>query len=203
MRKDDHPDRGQLIDFAEDETAADVRARIEAHLTGCRICKAYVESLKSTFAALETDIVPEPPETFFTYLAGRARQRSGSARRRLLSVFAPGLAAATLVVVLMWWLTESPGYPVDSVDIIMADMTTGEIMEAVFVGPGVEGLFLDGSEDELNQIETYIIENENIHDLLNGLDEAEKERFMDYLEGSMTEGDGTSGLMRGFNRKEC
>ena len=100
-------------------------------------------------------------------------------------------------------LPESKASCVDSIDIIMADMTTGQIVEAVSVDPDVGSLLVDDSGDRLNEIETYLLENESIYDLLDSMSETEKERFTAHLEGSMAGDGATSGLMAGFRRKEC
>jgi anti-sigma factor RsiW len=203
MNKDQHPRHDELIDFAEGDLEQAEARRIESHLAVCVACRTYVKSLRGTFSALEMDRVPEPPEAYFAYLAGRARHRAGRGRRRFVLSFAPGLAAATAVVLLMWWLSGARISPVDSVDIIMADMTTGEIVETVSTDPYAASLLVGDSEDRLTEIETYLLETESIYDLLDSMSETEKENFMAYLKRSMPEDGKTSGHLTGFTRKEC
>jgi hypothetical protein len=203
MNDESHPRRDQLISFVEGDLPLERTREIESHIAGCKACRAYVESLCHTFVALETDLVPEPPETFFTYLAGRTMARVSGSRRRLVFTLAPGLAAAAAVVILMWYLTGVTISPVDSVEIIMADMTTGEIVEALSTDPYAGSLLVEDSEDDLSEVEMYLLETESIHDLLDSMSDTERERFMDHLKGSMTRDGGTSGLVTDFARKEC
>lgn len=203
MKNENHPQREQLIGFVEGDLPPARAQEVEIHIAGCETCRAYVESLRHTFAALETDLVPEPPEAFFAYLAGRARARASASRRRFAFMLAPGLAAAAAVIVLMWYITGGTISPVDSVDMILADMTTGEIVETLSTDPYAESLLVEDSDDSLGEIETYLLETESIHDLLDGMSDTEREHFMDRLQGSMTDDGETSGLMTGWARKEC
>jgi hypothetical protein len=203
MNNETHPERDRLIDFAEGDLPPAAAREVESHIAGCTACRAYLESLRRTLAALEIDGVPEPPEAFFAYLGGRARARASGRRKRLALALAPGLAAAGAVVVLMWYLATGTVSPVDSVDIIMADMTTGEIVEALATDPYAESMLVEDSDPSWSEIETYLLETESINDLLDGMSDAEKEHFMAYLKGAMT-GDGeTSGLFTGRAWKEC
>ena len=203
MKHENHPEHESLIDFVEGDLPQAAAREIEAHVAGCEVCRAYVRSLQHTFSALEADRVPEPPEAFFAYLAGRARARASRSRRRLALTFAPGMAAAAAIVILVWWLAGTSILPVDGVDIIMADMTTEQIVETVSTDPDAGSLLVEDSGARLMEIETYLLETESIHDLLDSMSETEKERFTAYLEGSMTGEAGTSGLMTGSMRKEC
>lgn len=203
MSRENHPTQDRLIDFVDGELTADGARRIESHLDECTACRAYVESLMRTLGVLKVDSVPEPPETYFAYLAGRARQRSRSGRKRLVLGFLPGLAAATAVVLLMWWLAGTAVYPVDSVDVILAEMTTGEIVETVSRDPLAESLIFGASGPGLEEIETYLEETESLFGLFDNMSDEEKARFAAYLEGSMKEEGETSSLEIGPVRKEC
>jgi len=203
MKRNNHPEHGNLIDFVEGDLDPEAATEIEMHLAGCETCRAFVKSLENTFAILETDSVPQPPEAFFDYLAGRARARAPRRRNGILLKLLPGVAFAAAVVMLMWWLAGTRVLPVDGVDIIMAEMTTGEIMEAVSAEPVVGSLLLEDSASGLEEIETYLLETESIYELLESMNEAERELFTAYLERSMS-GDGkTSGHMGFYMRKEC
>jgi hypothetical protein len=203
MKQTSHPEHGSLIDFVEGDLAPGEAREIETHLADCEVCRAFVKSLESTFSALGTDRVPEPPESFFGYLAWRARARASRSRSPLLLRFLPGLASAAAAVVLVWWLAGTQTLPVDGVDIIMADMTTGQIVEAVSTDPGAGSLLIEDSVAGLREIETYLLETESIYDLLDSMDEVERERFTAYLERSMSGDSETSGLVTGSMRKEC
>ena len=203
MKKGNHPQRNQLIDFVEGDLPPARASEVEAHIAACETCQAYVESLRHAFAALEADLVPEPPEVFFEYLAGRAGTRASVTRRRFAFALAPGLAAAAAVIVLMWYITSGTIPPVDSVDMILADMTTGEIVETLSTDPYAESLLVEDSEESLSEIETYLLESESIHDLLDGMSDTEREHLMDYLKGSMTDDGETSGVTTGSAGKEC
>jgi hypothetical protein len=205
MKHDSHPEHGRLIDFVEGELGREAAREVEAHLADCGVCRAFVTSLGQTFSALAADRVPEPPETFFAYLAGRARARARASRgrSRLLLRFLPGLGSAVAAALLIWWLASPQVVNVDGVDIIMADMTTGQIVEAVSMENGVERLLIEDSATGLREIETYLLETETIYDLLDSMDEGEKERFKAYLERSMSGDIETSRLAAGCIRKEC
>lgn len=203
MKQNQHPKHGTLIDFVESELAPEFAGEIEEHLGRCEACRAFVESVRRTYSALEVDRVPEPHEAFFTYLAGRSKARASRGRRALLWRFLPGAASAAAAVVLMWWLAESRVPHVDSVDIIMADMTTGEIVEAVSADPEVENLVIEDSAAGLEEIESYLIETESIYDLLEGMSDTERDRLTADLERYMSGNGGTSGFVTGKMRKEC
>jgi hypothetical protein len=203
MSKAYHPSRDRLMDFVDGELDEAGVGEIRAHLAGCETCRAYVESLKLTLRALEVETVPEPPEAYFAFLAGRARQRAGSGRTRLVFKLAPGLAAAAVVVALMWRITGTPVAPVDSVDIIMAEMTTGEIVETLAADPYVGSLLIGDSEADLDEIDSYLKETESVYGLLDAMSEAERARFMAYLKGSMVDDDEISGPATGSSRKGC
>jgi len=203
MKHDDHPEHGRLIDFAEGDLDPEDASRIEAHLAGCQACRDFVRSLESTFSALEMDRVPEPPESFFEYLPARARARAGRSGKGLLLKLIPGVASAALVSLLMWWLAGNRVAPVDGVEMIMAEMTTGEIVEAVSSEPAAGGMLMGDSATDLEEIEAYLLETESIYDLLDSMSEAERARFTAYLERSMSGDLETSGPSGGYMRKEC
>ena len=203
MKRNNHPEHGKLIDFVEGDLDPEAAGEIEMHLAGCEACRAFVGSLENTFSILETDSVPQPPEAFFDYLAGRARARAARSRKGLLLRLLPGVASAAAVVILMWWLAGTRVSPVDGVDIIMAEMTTGEIVEAVSAEPVVGSLLLEDSASGLEEIETYLLEKESIYELLESMNEAERQLFTAYLERSMSWDGKTSGHMGFYMRKEC
>lgn len=203
MRRERHPTREMLMDFVDEDLSSPEAGEIESHLAECALCRGYVESLKRTLGVLAADCVPEPADTYFTYLAGRARQRSRSGRRRFVLGFVPGLAAATAVVFLMWWLAATPVSPVDSVDVILAEMTTGQIVEAVSDDPLAEGLLGRVSGAGLEEIDAYLEKTESIFGLFHNMSDAEKARFAAYLEGSMRDDSETSDLTVDSAWKEC
>jgi hypothetical protein len=203
MSPDYHPTSDALIDFAEGDLPPEQVREIEEHLAGCETCRAYLESLERTFTLLEGDLIPEPPEAFFAFLAGRARQQARSDRRGMIFRFAPGLAAAVASVLLMWWLAGLSVSTVDGIDIIMAEMTTGEIVETASSDPGVGSLIIEASRNDLDEIDDYLQGSESIYDLLDSMSEEEQSRFMAYLKESMARGGETSGLVTGSVRKEC
>jgi hypothetical protein len=187
-----------------DGELAGVQAReVGDHLAACETCRAYVESLKHTLTLLETDTVPEPSEAYFAFLAGRARQRARAGRTRLVFRFAPGLAAAAATVLLMWWIAGTPASPVDGLDIIMAEMTTGEIVETLSTDPYVGSMIIEASQTSLDEIDDYLRDTETIYDLLDSMSDDEKTRFTTYLKGLIGRDGKTSGLVTGSLRKEC
>ena len=203
MNRGHHPTQDGLMDFVEGDLLPGQAREIEEHLAGCETCRAYVESLRRTITLLEGDSIPEPSEAFLAFLAGRARQQARSDRRGMIFRFAPGLAAAVASVLLMWWLAGTPISSVDGIDIIMAEMTTGEIVKTVSDDPDVGSLIIEASRTDLDEIDDYLQGTESIYDLLDSMSEDEQNRFMVYLKESMAPEGETSGLVTGSARKGC
>jgi hypothetical protein len=203
MSPDYHPTRDRLMDFVDGGLAGGQAREVGDHLAGCEACRAYVESLKHTLTLLEGDAVPEPSEAYFAFLAGRARQHARAGGTRLVFRFAPGLAAAAAAVLLMWWVAGTPTSPVDGVDIIMAEMTTGEIVETFSTDPYAGSLIIEASRTSLDEIDDYLRDTETIYDLLDSMSDDEKTRFTTYLKGLIGRDGKTSGLVTGSLRKEC
>jgi anti-sigma factor RsiW len=203
--KDGHPAREILIDLVEGaaDLAADRIVALEAHLAGCRECRAYVESLRRAVDILAADEVPEPAGAFFECLAGTARRRASGRVRPMVLRFVPGLAGAAAAIVLVVWLAGGAGPSVSGLEIIMTEMTTGEIMETVIADPHAGGAVIGSSESGLIEVERYLEHTESIYDLLEAMSDAEKARFTAYVEQSMGEERRTSGLPDGSVGKEC
>lgn len=191
MTAKEHPGRGDLIDFAEGETSSRRSKQIEAHLKVCEVCRSHVASIEGAFSLLGTDTVPEPSPGYWAYFEQRVRERVRSQRRPLVFSLVPGLAAAATLLVLLWWLPQAQVPGMRGVEMIMADMTTGEIVEAVSDGPYVGLVLLGAAEEDIRLVETYLAETEAIYDLVDQLSEAEKENFINRLRESMQELEGT------------
>jgi predicted anti-sigma-YlaC factor YlaD len=203
MKSEYHPSRERLIDFVEGEVTSEEARQIDTHVQGCAACSAYVESLRRICEALAEDAVPEPPAAYWAYLAGRARQRARSTRRRLVLGLVPGLAAAAVLVIVLWWLPRGAVAPIDRIELILADMSTTEILQTVSESPYIESMLLGSAETEIGDLEAYLIQTGSIFELLDGLSSAESQHLTSVIEESMAEDGGTSGITNDATRKGC
>jgi hypothetical protein len=214
MKRDEHFSEADLIEFAEGESSARLTANIEEHLRDCEPCRAHVESLRATLSALASDTVPEPPPGYWDYFEQRVRARAtekqGERRRHPVFALVPGLAAAAVFLLLLWWMPRTRSPEIYGVDVILADMTTGEIIETASGSPYAAAVLLDTGEG-MAQIEAYLAETGDIHDLVESLSPAEMERFMKSLIESIDEDENHSrldhrleeGQDNGISRKGC
>jgi hypothetical protein len=180
MSKNRHPERQVLIDFVEGDLPHERLKEIRGHLKECDDCRSYVESLRHTYALLTHDTVPEPRPGFSAYLAQRARQRAQSRRRRPFWVLVPGVAAAAVVLAIVWWGNGVDVAEPDSIDLLLAEMNTGEVVESVS-GSSTYDEFLHVASDEISVLEEFIIETEDIDGLLSVLTDGEKDDLVSEL----------------------
>ena len=168
----------ELIDLLEGELDPAKAAEIEAHLTECRSCRSCLESLQRTFSALARDTVPQPPPGYWEYFESRVRQRTKSQRRRLILTLAPGLTAVVVAFFLVWWVARTPQDLPSSMDLILADMSTGEIVESVTDSPALDDMFIQAAAQDLLSLEQYLDQTEGVDDLLRLLSDREKEELV-------------------------
>jgi predicted anti-sigma-YlaC factor YlaD len=199
-----HQKREELIDFVEGELSAERTGEIDAHLKTCKECAAYVESLKRTFSVLTEDTVPEPPPGYWTYLPRRVRQQAGAGRRRRrILVFAPGIAALAVVLMLVWRGTRAPAPETTTLEMITAELATEDLLESVAASEVYEVMFMDAAAEEITSLDQYLSETEDIYDLIGTLSDAEAEAFVAELDNLMRADEGTSKIMTDSPRKEC
>lgn len=203
MDSKNHIGHEDLIDFIEGELSPERARRIGAHIGVCETCRSYVESIKATFGLLARDSVPEPPPGYWVYLPQRAKGLARSRRRRLLLALAPGLAAVLVAAVLLWWPGKSPVRDLDSVDLMLSEMSTDEIIETLSGSPAYEEMVLEAAEDEISTLEGYLFQTEDIYDLVNMLSDDEKDALASELSNLMGLNENTSKLMIGPARKGC
>jgi predicted anti-sigma-YlaC factor YlaD len=207
MKSDRHFDHNELIDFLEGEVSSGLADEIRNHLKTCETCRAYVDSLGRTFGALKEDNVPEQSPGYWDFFEQRVRERAKSARqpaprRRLVFYWLPGLAAVALVILLRW-LPEQTLPEVDPMEVFMADLSTGEIIESLSGSPAIGLMLLEADAEELSEIDEYIAETTDIYDLLEQLSEEERAIFISNLRENMKEEDNTSAVTDGSLRKGC
>ncbi len=179
MKHDYHPDSDELIDLVDGVLEEERRRWILEHLKVCSQCSAYVRSLEATLDMLARDEVPQIEPAFFTYLATRIRaQVQKPTWRRVL--LAPGLAAAAIAALLVFVLYAPSPPELDQLDLIMADMTTQELIESMGDDLGYEVLASDTSE-ELFSMEEYF-QGETAYDLLEGLSPLERQHLVEEIE---------------------
>jgi len=208
MMADEHPARDDLIDFAEGETSPERSKQIEAHLEFCKSCRSYVASVEKTLSFLGMDTVPEPSPGYWAYFEQRVRERVRPQHRPLIFALASGLAAAAAVLVLLWWLPQARVPHMQSTEIIMAEMTTGEILDVISESPYASLVLLGAAEEDIRQVETYLAETEDVYDLVDQLSGAEEESFINSLRESMQENEskrieGTQYLIPGDGIRYC
>jgi anti-sigma factor RsiW len=67
-----------VTDYLEGALAPAEAARVEAHLAGCRHCRAYLEQMRLTLAALgrltESDVAPDAEEALLRAFRGWKRR---------------------------------------------------------------------------------------------------------------------------------
>jgi len=179
LKHDYHPDSDELIDLVDGVLEEERRRWILEHLKVCSQCSAYVRSLEATLDMLARDEVPQIEPAFFTYLATRIRaQVQKPTWRRVL--LAPGLAAAAIAALLVFVLYAPSPPELDQLDLIMADMTTQELIESMGDDLGYEVLASDTSE-ELFSMEEYF-QGETAYDLLEGLSPLERQHLVEEIE---------------------
>jgi predicted anti-sigma-YlaC factor YlaD len=202
MNRKRHRKTEELIDYLEGELTPDEVAEIETHLAECKPCTSYVESLKRTFSLLATDTVPEPPQGYWVHFRKSVRHRIADRRRRLVLTLVPSLAAVLVVAFLIWWGVRIPNQVPDSLELILADMSSHEIVESVSGSLPLEEMVVEAVGADLISLEQYFIETENIYDLLSTLSEEEGEEFVSRLNDLMRM-DSSNRATDVVSRKEC
>ncbi len=153
-------------------------------------------------------------------------------RRRLILSWISGLAAAAALVILLWWLPEptvpdfgepggtapggtapggtapgraAPGTQtaeVDAVDILLADLSTGEIIESMSETPALGLALIEDEAASVIELDAYLSETGSIYDLVDELDAHERESFISNLKATMEE-DNTSAVPNRREGKGC
>ena len=114
---------------------------------------------------------------------------------------------------MLWWLPEAnlsePGLPasgmaqVDPLDVLLADLSTGEIIESLSADPDIGLMLMAADAEDIAEIDEYLAETTGIYDLVDHLSEQERESFISNLKANMNEEDNTSGITNGSARKGC
>jgi predicted anti-sigma-YlaC factor YlaD len=204
MSEDVHPAREVLIDFAEGELSRQQIEQIEAHLKTCSDCSSYVESLKRTYALLAQDSVPEPSPGYWAYFARRVTRRAQSKRRRRVWILVPGAAAAALVLMMVWWGGEMSVPEPDSIDLLLAEMNSGEMVESLSSSTTYDE-FVEATAEEITVLEEYAIDVDDVYGLLDLLSDEETEELVSEIKELMGMGydEDTSQNLTEPVRKEC
>jgi predicted anti-sigma-YlaC factor YlaD len=204
MSEEVHPAREVLIDFAEGDLSRQQIEQVEAHLRTCNDCNSYVESLKRTYALLARDSVPEPSPGYWAYFAQRVIRRAQSKRRRWLWVLVPGAAAAALVLMVVWWGGEVSVPEPDSIDLLLAEMNTGEMVESLSSTTTYDE-FVEATAEEITVLQEYAVDADDVYGLLDVLSDEETEELVSEIKELMGMGydEDTSQNLTEPMRKEC
>ncbi len=207
MTANRHPESEELIDLVDGELSPSRAEAVESHIEACDTCRSYVESLRHAFSLLAQDAVPEPPPGFWAYLPDRVRARAKPRRRRLAWILAPGAVAIAAVAVFFWWTghPQEPGF--DSMDLLLAEMSTGEIVESLSDDSDYGDVILESADDEMETLEGYLIEEEDVYDLIDAMSDEEKQKLILEIENLMNTGqvipEGASRSVTDQSGKEC
>lgn len=68
--------RGKLSDYLDGSLGADDRRGVDAHLSTCRACSAYLQTLKATVRALGKLTPPKAPASSRRQIVEQARRES-------------------------------------------------------------------------------------------------------------------------------
>jgi len=174
LKRDRHPETGELIDFVDGTLSDESRNVILEHLKTCDRCSTYVRSLEKTFEVLSHDQVPQVEPAFFAYLAAKARRSEEKPGWRRLLV--PSLAGAAVVAFIILVLLMPAPQELDQIDLIMADMTTQELIESVGEDVGYETVLEDVGGDFISLEDYY--QGETVYDFIETLSRAEQEQLV-------------------------
>ena len=202
MSPDKHMKPEELLDFVEGDLSPEKSTGIARHLKTCPSCRAYVRSIRQTLDILVEDTVPEPPPGYWVYFERAVRARIRPKRRRLLLVLVPGLAMLCIAVLTMWWRARVPEEPLSSMELAFAEMSSGEVVESVAESELVEEMILLAAGDDLASLGRYLLETDDIDNLISGLRDEEKDELVSRLMRLMRKDD-TSGLTGGIEWKGC
>ena len=92
---------------------------------------------------------------------------------------------------------------IDPVDVLLADLSTGEIIESISADPDIGLLLIETGAEDIDEIDEYLAETTGIYDLVDQLSAGEQERFISSLKANMEEKENTSGITTGSARKGC
>jgi hypothetical protein len=195
---------GDLIEYLDGEAPPERVREIEDHLAGCDACRAYLASIEQAFRVLRDDEVPEPPPAYWAYFEKSVRQRIASRKRHRALRLVPALAgiAALVLIVVLWWPFR-PELGLDGVDIVLSTMSTGEMVETLGSNPDAGLALSDIAEDQIRSLEAYLIQTDDLDDLLGHLTEAEAEELESRLSEIMKAEESTSGIFDDSKRKGC
>ncbi len=123
--------------------------RIADHLEGCLECASQLRVISQ----LEDEILPEPPPWFWTSLPGKVTAQVGARRRGktriLIPVWAGGLAAAAIAVLMLLQPGSAPQIQTDVPDYSVIETTESfpfGLEEEIL---SVSGMFIDDLDQAL------------------------------------------------------
>jgi len=113
--------------------------RVKDHLNSCQDCASQIQVLRQ----LRDEVIPEPPPWFFPSLPGKVTAQVEAHRRRrsrvLIPVWAGGLAAAAMFVLMLLQSGPAPQPPTD-----ILDYSIVETAESIALGLEEEILSVSG-----------------------------------------------------------
>ncbi len=192
--------RERLIDYVDGDVSQEEKEAIEEHLAACAECAAYVESVKRVYELASRDRVPEPPPAYWLHFLSNVRRRATERRRRLIFVLAPGIAAIAVVVLLVAYFAG--GERIDPYSYLVTDLT-GEA-GSVYVGDEfiVSEIFSAEIDQDLDELDEYLMDRESLIEIIDSLDEDERQEFVTTLMGVLNR-QGNLIQSRDYQRREC
>lgn len=139
---------GELLpEYLKGLLAPEEMKRVAHHLEGCMECSSQMRVIR----LLEDEVLPDPGQWFWTSLPGKVTARAEARRRRkarvLIPVWAGGLAAAVIAVLVLMQPGSTPSLKTD-----VPDYSIVETAESFPLGLEEEILSLSGvSVDDLDQ----------------------------------------------------
>jgi hypothetical protein len=101
------------------------------------------------------------------------------------------------------WPDQAEAPQVDPVDFLLADLSTGEIIESMSTDPGIGLMFMEIDTEAMAEIDDYLAETTGIDELVDQLSTEERQIFISNLKANMKEDDNTSAITNGSARKGC
>jgi anti-sigma factor RsiW len=166
-----------------------LHARLNEHLRQCERCQAQAEQLRKTLDLLAQDEIPVPPESDERFLFAVKRQsRSLTRPHPSFLRWLPPLAAAAVLLILLSPLSRrwrslqptnnnAPGQSLESL-LVASDP---DLVDPLAVETG--GVLSDADYQTITAVESELVEESELEDLLDELTPQEQTQLLEGLKG--------------------